>query len=881
LYALGDAYFASNVTVNSNLILSNTLYALGDAYFASNVTVNSNLILSNTLYALGDAYFASNVTVNSNLILSNTLYALGDAYFSSNLTVSNTISALGDAYFASNLIVSNVLRAYGDAFFSSNIHIYGDTHLSSNLIVNGDFVFNGSNFLVNNSSIFMDKVSFCNIIHISSNVYFDPGAYIENRTYLTMSNDYIIHESGVGEIILDQQVTISELVVNNNVTFCNNALVNGVVIFGTTNSNCVAYSNVDGPAQTINKNLVVDSNLYVNGCLFVNGFRMTTIESISAELQDLVVYGSMTMCNTNVKGNLILGNSDTYVAYSNITDTNLSQVKGSALIDSNLYVGGRIFCNGFSMSAIESYDVKDLNVRGIMTLSNTQICGVISFGGNDSNFNVYSNICEPTYTEFETSVVVDSNLYVAGRIYCNGFTMSAMDSYLLRDTTITGTMTLCNTNIEGIVSFGSLNNNYLVWSNVPEPNYTEINKSLVVDSNLYVAGRIFCNGFSMTSIENYVIHDMTVYGTMTLCNTYIDGILALGSDNSNYTVWSNLPEKQYTGFDSSVIVDSNLYVGGRIFCNGFGITALESYIINDAIITGTMTLCNTDLSGIMTFGNSNNHTVWSNITDMSSIVIDNNLYVGGRIFCNGFEMSATNLFNGTYQTLNIDSNINIRNKLNFTNNSSSIWNVNLNHSNLVFTSKNNTQVIFTDNFESSVLNFTGSHTCKPNKSLKDSKKKQNLIGKIVISTGKYDNDILIDDAVPIIKLATKNHDSRCFGVISKFEGNNTERSYHIGNLKFKKNKNKSDIRVVVNGAGEGGIWVTNINGNIKNGDFITSSDIPGYGMCQMDDINKNYTVAKATCTCYFNLDSKKYKCEEFKFKGKTYKRAFIGCIYKF
>ena len=41
--------------------------------------------------------------------------------------------------------------------------------------------------------------------------------------------------------------------------------------------------------------------------------------------------------------------------------------------------------------------------------------------------------------------------------------------------------------------------------------------------------------------------------------------------------------------------------------------------------------------------------------------------------------------------------------------------------------------------------------------------------------------------------------------------------------------------MIINGAGEGGIFVCNSNGNIENGDCITSSEYWGYGEKQDDD----------------------------------------------
>jgi hypothetical protein len=52
--------------------------------------------------------------------------------------------------------------------------------------------------------------------------------------------------------------------------------------------------------------------------------------------------------------------------------------------------------------------------------------------------------------------------------------------------------------------------------------------------------------------------------------------------------------------------------------------------------------------------------------------------------------------------------------------------------------------------------------------------------------------------------------------------------------------------------GEGAIWVTNKNGSLESGDYITTCDLSGYGMKQDDDILHNYTVAKITMNCDFN-----------------------------
>lgn len=140
--------------------------------------------------------------------------------------------------------------------------------------------------------------------------------------------------------------------------------------------------------------------------------------------------------------------------------------------------------------------------------------------------------------------------------------------------------------------------------------------------------------------------------------------------------------------------------------------------------------------------------------------------------------------------------------------------------------------------------------------------------------------IKINEALPNIKLACTDNDPAVFGVLSDKKDNashnpdGTEES--DSDPQF---ANDLYDRVRVNSIGEGGIWVCNINGNISNGDYITTCAIPGIGKKQNDDILHNYTVAKATIACDFDLSSTAYQCVEFVHEDTTYKKAFIGCTY--
>jgi hypothetical protein len=165
-----------------------------------------------------------------------------------------------------------------------------------------------------------------------------------------------------------------------------------------------------------------------------------------------------------------------------------------------------------------------------------------------------------------------------------------------------------------------------------------------------------------------------------------------------------------------------------------------------------------------------------------------------------------------------------------------------------------------------ILNsFTGLHRSFTNDELFDENNpeifKDNYEGRIVISSGliatqignqndgydiKYDKEgIYVEDAHPIIQLSRTKKDKRVFGVLGR-----------------KNRNNSNEKRMIINGIGEGALWVCNSNGSIENGDYITTSDYLGYGEKQDEIFLCNYTVAKATMNCNFELDSPLYQCVE-------------------
>jgi len=183
------------------------------------------------------------------------------------------------------------------------------------------------------------------------------------------------------------------------------------------------------------------------------------------------------------------------------------------------------------------------------------------------------------------------------------------------------------------------------------------------------------------------------------------------------------------------------------------------------------------------------------------------------------------------------------------------------------------------------MNFTGQHRCLPDSST-DFETLSGSVGKIVVSSGQYDNPnanadgITINESIPTIRLSDAQNQKSVFGVISNSEDPLQEdRTYNFGAFGTNRpKKSAEDLRLHINSLGEGGIWITNINGNLENGDYITTCEIAGYGMKQDSEMLCNYTVAKITMDCDFDK-RKSYQCIDIEHDGQTYRAAFVGCTY--
>ena len=149
------------------------------------------------------------------------------------------------------------------------------------------------------------------------------------------------------------------------------------------------------------------------------------------------------------------------------------------------------------------------------------------------------------------------------------------------------------------------------------------------------------------------------------------------------------------------------------------------------------------------------------------------------------------------------------------------------------------------------------------------------IGLIVSSTGETWARLeeSCNTGIPKCALSLSAQDKTVFGVLSSW-GKDSEGNYDYPG--YVKTWEISDVEtaIMVNSLGEGRVWVTNINGEVTNGDYITTSAIAGHGQLQDDDVLHNYTVAKCTEEISWATVT-----ETVEHDGAPYKKYLATCTY--
>ena len=84
-------------------------------------------------------------------------------------------------------------------------------------------------------------------------------------------------------------------------------------------------------------------------------------------------------------------------------------------------------------------------------------------------------------------------------------------------------------------------------------------------------------------------------------------------------------------------------------------------------------------------------------------------------------------------------------------------------------------------------------------------------------------------------------------------------------------KTDSDnYEILIEHSGLANVWVINMGSNIEVGDYITTSNVVGYGMVQNSNICMNHTLAKSVVNCDFTLQTVPIKQKIRQPQNKTY-----------
>jgi len=590
-----------------------------------------------------------------------------------------------------------------------------------------------------------------------------------------------------------------------------------------TNVNKNDYVNIFGIIEGSNNKLNISQGIDFNRAV---QFASNISISHDAFINSNIHVSNNAFVGNEIHTNKIIANDIDITSNLNVTQSII--VQSNVLITSNLSIGADLFIHGSNLQDIlqQSTAIDEINNARFLSIES----------------NIRSNDIEITALEISTNAAVNEINTATTRI-----------DNLIQDTE--------QSNTDLLNQFNIVKNDQLRLA-------TNIN-SIIETQITTEFDNIIQKSIDGTYVFNIVRDSLTNFPSFAASSS--EQIRQMESHIFNYGPTLNLDPAQHQIGDSTVLLTNEI--------NSIQNEVDSMYIPN--IHTSNVILHENNIFKNRTY-------FLDKVFCSNNVALHSNLFIKGAIqsFSNQVYINDSLLVSEALhvsdfiQTNALKSDFNFNNyikcfcNLSFSND----WYVetrenpnNANLKDLVFRGVNTNETTFTD-FIPGQLNFTGQHRCSFS-NIEQINEEDNLAGYIVSSTGIYkdlddEETISIDDAIPIVSLSRKAYDKKIFGVISgheddTFPDSDNKRCFQIGTLKFKTSEKKSK-KLIVNAVGEGGIWVCGQNGDIQNGDLIVTSDIPGVGMKQDDDIIKNYTVAKATCDVIF----------------KDEKKQFIGCIYK-
>jgi len=619
-------------------------------------------------------------------------------------------------------------------------------------------------------------------------------------------------------------------------------------------NNISTMKDVSAQNMDLSGSLDVSGNTTIGGALQANG-------GITCDTDKFVVEDATG--NTSIGGTLdVTGNinniTPTEFSYLDNVSSNIqTQLNGTVKTTGDQTIGGtKTFSSTISGNVTGNAGTV---TNGVYTTGEQTIGGTKTFSSTISG-NVTGNagtVTNGVYTTGEQTIggTKTFSSTISGNVTGNAGTVTN-GVYTTGDQTIDGTKTFTNMTLKNIDQFDTIvirkPSGYIIlwelqcWVN---------NKNILYDnSSSLVSYYTYWNTSGGTGDEGaYQGTDMASYSYNNTLNDQ-----AHGNNNVTSLIIKNIPLT--TCFDVQSIVYYNRdngynYIAGTYIelynSNDYSTPLVQTPTINslNAIYRFDFPILNSYTAGYSTSPSTTqiiatNATITSIYSILSGIVLLKVFFFNsetGNIIMEG--TLQVNRIKGNSHEGNISIVFNAQDNLHFFNNST-----------------NSSVGYIQDDTNTNQIDFTGQHRCF----IKDLPFSNTDVyeGRIVCadqntnitisgSIKKGNQAITQNETLPYVSLSVKNNDKSCFGVISASEDPN-ERVDRYGSFCTPFEKEKGDTRVYINSLGEGAIWVSNKNGELESGDYITTCDLLGYGVKQDDDVLHNYSVAKITMDCDFN-----------------------------
>ena len=499
----------------------------------------------------------------------------------------------------------------------------------------------------------------------------------------------------------------------------------------------------------------------------------------------------------------------------------------------NIELSGNIIVDG--SGTFDSLNSVTLSVSGNSSVGTLGVTGLATFSGGISgeNFSVADttgNTIVGGTLNANGGITCDTNKFVVANDTGNTIVGGTLD--VTGTTTVTGTL-----NANGGIT-------------------CDTNKFVVADTtgNTTIGGTLGVTG--LLTATGGISGDTSISGTLSLKSSATSStstqipVFITDPSTTAQTLVTRTPTEFRGDIGALSVVNMGITGGsssGPVITNSAGTDATipaASSTASGIVTTGTQTI-----SGTKTFSS----TITANISGSAGSAGSAGSVTNGVYTTNDQTISGTKTFSSSTGVY-IDSG-------------SSNWRIKTNTATAGFTyykfnfKAPNDKTYYISSVNNTLINFTGQHRTFI-KDIPYTSISNEYIGRIVCadqntnismsgSIKKGNQAITQNETLPYCSLACKDRDKSCFGVISESEDPN-ERVDKYGAFCTPFEKEDGDTRIYINSVGEGALWITNKNGSLESGDYITTCDLSGYGMKQDSEFLANYTVAKITMDCDFN-----------------------------